>query len=123
MGIEYMNDKLYTTLFKLRQIIEVPAPNCRTLQYALNLNVIDNINTLMAQLDESQNLREIEIIFDTTTIQIQPSLKEIVDVKNHIFYFSSFLSEFSQYDDNFHIITKTLNDIVLFIDTHYLKKD
>jgi len=117
------NDKLYNTLFKLRQIIEVPAPNCRTLHYALNLNVIDNINTLMAQLDESQNLSEIEIIFDMTMIQIQPSLKEIVDVKNHIFYFSSFLEEFSQYDVNFHIITKTLNDIVSFIDTHYLKKD
>lgn len=114
------NETLYNKLFKLRQIIEIPTSNCRTLQYAVNLNLIGNINLLMNQLYDSENLSSVDMIFETEYITTKPTLKDVVDVKNHLFYFSSFLSEFSNYDSNFNIIAKTIDDMTLFIETYYL---
>jgi hypothetical protein len=97
------NQNLYTHLFNLRQMLHsiMQYDNCRSLQYAVKLNMITHLNAFMDQLHTQEHLNPITLIFEDGIVSKTPSIKEVIDVQNQIFSFTQLIKDLAILEPNF----------------------
>lgn len=117
------NEALYLHLFNLRQMIHsiMEYDKCWSLQYAVKLNMITHLNVFMDQLYQQENLTPVDIIFEGDTITTKPTLLDIVNLKGQVRSVCQFLKDLSVLDNNFKVVSDTLNGLISHID--YFKSE
>lgn len=108
------NQNLYTHLFNLRQVLHTMMgyENCRSLHYAMKLNMITHLNSFMDQLHEKENLIPIPLILEIDTVTKKPTLKELIDLKNQIFAITQMCKDLGCLDQNFIIISNHFDKMI-----------
>lgn len=114
------NQNLYTHLFNLRQMLHsiMQYDNCRSLQYAVKLNMITHLNAFMDQLHTQDNLNPIALIFEDETVSKTPATKEIIDVQNQIISFAQLVKDLAILEPNFTVVALVFDDM----QNHILRK-
>lgn len=107
------NQNLYTHLFNLRQMLHhvMEYDNCRSLQYAVKINMITHLNAFMAQLYTQDHLNPITLLFEDHTVNQTPALKEIVDLQNQIFSFAQLVKDLAILDSNFSVVALVFEEM------------
>jgi hypothetical protein len=107
------NQNLYTHLFNLRQMLHsiMQYDNCRSLQYAVKLNMITHLNAFMDQLHTQEHLNPITLIFEDETVSKTPSIKEVLDVQNQIFSFAQLVKDLATLDTNFNVVALVFDEM------------
>ncbi len=107
------NQNLYTHLFNLRQMIHyiMEYDNCRSLQYAIKLNMIIHLNAFMDQLHTQNHLNPIPLLFEEDTVNQPPALKELLDLQNQVFSFAQLVKDLAILDSNFSIVALVFEEM------------
>lgn len=107
------NQNLYTHLFNLRQMIHyiMEYDNCRSLQYAIKLNMITHLNAFMDQLHTQNHLNPIPLLFEEETVNQPPALKELLDLQNQVFSFAQLVKDLAILDSNFSIVALVFEEM------------
>jgi hypothetical protein len=85
--------------------------NCRSLQYAVKLNMITHLNAFMDQLHTQEHLNPITLIFEDETVSKTPSIKEVLDVQNQIFSFAQLVKDLATLDTNFNVVALVFDEM------------
>lgn len=107
------NQNLYTHLFNLRQMIHyiMEYDNCRSLQYAVKLNMITHLNAFMDQLHTQNHLNPITLLFEEDTVNQTPALKEVIDLQNQVFSFAQLVKDLAILDPNFSVVAVVFDEM------------